>query len=167
MKPYEGTILTSGKVCCVQYLLVFRLISDCTGKRLIPALRRKDPMASDRTLRALLLAVTNLWPKKVGSRGEIYSAKWKLMLISDQVKDLDKNWFEGGGLHVSFFNRWCKSGILNKSALWVELSVEISWVVRKCCDCRKGRLLCDLSEVLTDNLRYVVWLVLPENFVPA
>ena len=25
--------------------------------------------------------------------GEIYSVRWKLMLISDQVK----NWFEGGG----------------------------------------------------------------------
>ena len=26
VKPYEGTILTTGKVCCFQYLLVFRLI---------------------------------------------------------------------------------------------------------------------------------------------
>ena len=31
-KPYEGTILTSGKVCCVQYLLVFRLISGYRGE---------------------------------------------------------------------------------------------------------------------------------------
>ena len=37
-------------------------------------------------LRALLLAVTSLWPHKVGSRGEIYSARWKLMPISDQAK---------------------------------------------------------------------------------
>ena len=28
-------------------------------------------------------------------------------------------------------------------------------------------LLCDLPKVLTDNVRYVVELVLPENFVPS
>ena len=67
MKPYEGTILTSSKVCCVQYLLVFRLLSGYTGERLIPGLRWKDWI-----LRALLLAVTSLWPHKVGSRVEIY-----------------------------------------------------------------------------------------------
>ena len=67
MKPYEGTILTSSKVCCVQYLLVFRLLSGYTGERLIPGLRWKDWI-----LRALLLAVTSLWPRKVGSRVEIY-----------------------------------------------------------------------------------------------
>ena len=79
-KPYEGTILMSGKVCCVQYLLVFRLISGYTGVRLIPGLRGKDWI-----LRALLLAVKSLWPDKVGSRVEIYSTRWwKFMLISDQ-----------------------------------------------------------------------------------
>ena len=31
IKPYEGTILTTGKVCCVQYLLVFRLVSGYRG----------------------------------------------------------------------------------------------------------------------------------------
>ena len=67
IRPYEGTILTSDKVCCVQYLLVFRLISGYTDERLIPGLRRKDWI-----LRALLLAVTSLWPHKVGSRVEIY-----------------------------------------------------------------------------------------------
>ena len=92
IKPYEGTILTTGRVCCVQYLLVFRLVSGYTGERLISGLRRKDWI-----LRALLLAVTSLWRHKVGSRGEIYSARWKLPLISDQAKDLVKNWFEGGG----------------------------------------------------------------------
>ena len=76
-KVYEGTILMSGKVCCVQYLLVFHLISGYTGERLILGLRRKDWI-----LRALLLAVTSLWPHKVGSRVEIYSARWKFMLIS-------------------------------------------------------------------------------------
>ena len=36
IKPsYERTILTTGKVCCVQYLLVFRLILGYTGARLI------------------------------------------------------------------------------------------------------------------------------------
>ena len=93
IKPYEGTILTTGKVCCVQYLLVFRLVSGYTGERLISGLRQKDWI-----LRASrLLAVTSLRRHKVGSRGVIYSARWKLLLISDQAKDLVENWFEGGG----------------------------------------------------------------------
>ena len=33
--------------------------------------------------------------------------------------------------------------------------------------CRKSRLLCDVAKVLKDNLRYVVELVLSENFVPS
>ena len=85
IKLYEGTILTTGKVCCVQYLLVFRLVSGNTGERLISGLRGKDWI-----LQALLLAVTSLWPQKVGSRDEIYPARWKLLLISDQAKDLVK-----------------------------------------------------------------------------
>ena len=32
IEPYEGTIRTAGKVCCVEYLLVFRLVSGYTGK---------------------------------------------------------------------------------------------------------------------------------------
>ena len=36
--------------------------------------------------RALLLAVKSLRPHRVGSRGEVYSARWKLMLISDQAR---------------------------------------------------------------------------------
>ena len=89
-------------LCCVlyfsmQYLLVFRLLSGYTGERLIPGLRRKDWI-----LRALLLAVTSLWPHKVGSRVEIYSARWKFMLISDQAKDLVKNCVEGGGCMSPF-----------------------------------------------------------------
>ena len=36
IKPYEGTILTTVKVCCVICLFVFRLISGYTGERLIP-----------------------------------------------------------------------------------------------------------------------------------
>ena len=38
---------------------------------------------------------------------------------------------------------------------------------RKCCDCLESRLLCNLAKVLIDNLRYIVWLLLPENFVPS
>ena len=109
LKPHEETILTSGKMCCVQYLLVFRLISVYTDERLIPGLRRKDWI-----LRALLLVVTSLWAHKVGSSVEIYSARWKFMLISDQAKDLVKNCFEGGGSMSPFqqiypfdlYNRW-------------------------------------------------------------
>ena len=59
-----------------------------TGERLIPGLRRKHWI-----LRALLLAAKSLWLQKVGSRGQIYLARWKLMLISDQAKDLVKNCF--------------------------------------------------------------------------
>ena len=66
------------------------------GERLIPGLRRKDWK-----LRALSLAVTSLWPQKVGSRGEIYSARWKLMLISDHAEDL-VNCLEGWGLTSPF-----------------------------------------------------------------
>ena len=108
-------------------------------------------------LRALLFAVTSLWPQKVGSRGEIYSARWKLRLISDQAMDLVKNCLEGGGLHVSlsttglhpasWINRLCES---RKVSVW-----------------RFMLLLCDLPKVLTNNLRYVLEHVLPENFVPS
>ena len=95
--PYEGTILTSGKVGCVQYLLAFLRISGYTGERLILGLRRKDWIS-----RALLLAVTSLWLHKVDSRIEIYSARWKFMLISDQAKDFVKNCVEGGGCMSPF-----------------------------------------------------------------
>ena len=43
------------------------------------------------------MAVKSLWPHKVGSRGEIYSARWQLMPISDQDKGLVKNCLEGAG----------------------------------------------------------------------
>ena len=59
---------------------------------MILALRWKDWI-----LQALLLAVKSLWPHKVGSTDEIYLARWKLMLISDQAKDLVKKCLEGGG----------------------------------------------------------------------
>ena len=36
-------------------------------------------------LLALMWAVTSLWPQKVAFRGQNYSARAKLMLISDQA----------------------------------------------------------------------------------
>ena len=58
-----------------------------------PDMRRKDWI-----LRALLLAVTSLWPHKLGSRDDIDSARWKLMLISDLaiIRLIVKNCFDGG-----------------------------------------------------------------------
>ena len=49
-------------------------------------------------LRALMWAVTSLWPQKVVCRSQIYSARAKLKLISDQATDL----FEGRPLCVPF-----------------------------------------------------------------
>ena len=40
-------------------------------------------------------AVTSLWPQKVVFRTQIYSARTKLKLISDQARDFVKNCFEG------------------------------------------------------------------------
>ena len=51
----------------------------------------------DRILGALLLAVKSLWPQKVGSRGQIYPVRSKLVLISDQAKDFVKNCLKGRG----------------------------------------------------------------------
>ena len=48
------------------------------------------------------MAVTSLWPHKVGSRVEMYSTRWKFMLISEQAKDLVKNCVEGGGCMSPF-----------------------------------------------------------------
>ena len=81
----EATILTTSKVCCVQYLLVFRLISGYTDERLIPGLRQKDWI-----LRALLLAVTSLWPHKVGSRDKNLFGEMEIDadFDSDQAKNL-------------------------------------------------------------------------------
>ena len=39
-------------------------------------------------LRALMWAVTSLWPQKEVYRSEIYSARAKLTMISDQARDL-------------------------------------------------------------------------------
>ena len=87
------------------------------GERLIPGLTWKDWI-----LRALLLAVTSLWRHKVGSRDEIYSARWKLTLISDQAKDLIRNCLEGGAVCL-LFNGWFASEIWNKSTASVSRKV--------------------------------------------
>ena len=42
------------------------------------------------------------WPQKVVFSSQIYSAKEKLLLISDQARDLVKNCFEGRSLCVPF-----------------------------------------------------------------
>ena len=44
----------------------------------------------------------SLASQSIGSRVEIYSARWKFMLISDQAKDLVKNCVEGGGCMSPF-----------------------------------------------------------------
>ena len=114
LKPFEGKILTTSKVCCVQYPLVFHFILGYTDKRLIPGLRWKDWICE-----LLLLAVTSLWPHKIGSRDKIYSARWKLMLISDEAKKL----FGRRELYVSFSTRpWFTSGILTKLTVLVKKS---------------------------------------------
>ena len=72
----------TGKVCCVQYLLGISSPSLTTPERMIPGLKRKDWI-----LRALFLAVTSLWPHKVGSTNKIHSVRWtRLMLISEMLK---------------------------------------------------------------------------------
>ena len=54
------------------------------------------------SLGASLWAVTKLWPRKVVFRGQIYSARAKLMLISDQSRDLVEIVLKAG-IYVSFF----------------------------------------------------------------
>ena len=47
-------------------------------------------------------AVKSLWPQKVVGKSQIYSARAKLKLTSDQARDLVKNCFEGRPLCVPF-----------------------------------------------------------------
>ena len=74
----------------VQYATVFRLILAKRVKHCFSGLRRKGIL-----LLALMWAVTSLWPQKVAFRGQTYSARAKLMLISNQARDLVKIGFEG------------------------------------------------------------------------
>ena len=86
-----------------------------TGERLILGFRRKDWI-----LRAinLLLPVKSLWPHKLSPSGQIYSARSKLMLTSDQAKELFKKnvWMVGSSM-TPLQNRWFTSEILNKSTV--------------------------------------------------
>ena len=69
---------TTGKVCCVQCLPVFRIISGHTGERLIPGLTRKDYI-----LLALFLTVTRLWLRKfkvIGVKSIRPDGKWSWFL---------------------------------------------------------------------------------------
>ena len=161
IKPYEGPILASAASNIFLYFVSFR----DTGERLIPGLRQKDWI-----LQASLLAVTSLWTHKEGSKGEIHSGR--LMLISDQAKDLVKNCFEGGGLRVSFstsglhpgswINRLFESRKVSCDDLCGEserFSVGVIWRCfarvkcgnimsgfRKCCDFRE--IYCVITEVV-------------------
>ena len=74
----------TGKVChrpMLTYFVSFWL----NGETLISGLRRKGII-----LQALMWAVTSLWPQKGAFGSQNYSATAKLMLISDQTRDLLK-----------------------------------------------------------------------------
>ena len=101
------------KSAVVQYVTVFRLI---LAKRV-----KHWSRAWGIILRALMWAVTSLWPQKVAFRSQNYSARAKLMLISDQARDLVKICFEGrrpcvpfktARLHPgSWINRLCQQSL--------------------------------------------------------
>ena len=102
-----GKVSRFAKSAFVQYVTVFRLILATRMKTLISGLRRKGII-----LRALMWAVTSLWPEKVAFRSQNYSARAKLMLISDQARDLVKM-----ASMCPFQNGSSTSGILNKSTV--------------------------------------------------
>ena len=58
--------------------------------------------------------MTSLWPQKVVCGSQIYSARAKLKLISDQARDLLKIVLKAG-------LGSCTSGILNKSTVSAKL----------------------------------------------
>ena len=60
-------------------------------------------------------AMTSLWPQKVVCGSQIYSARAKLKLISDQARDLVKNCFEGRPLCVPF-----KTAVLHPGSRVIE-----------------------------------------------
>ena len=63
-------------------------------------------------------AVTSLWPQKVVFKSQIYSARAKLKLISDQTWDALKIVLKAGSSSMcAFQNRSSTSGILNKSTV--------------------------------------------------
>ena len=97
MKSCEGTSLTIGKVYRRPISCSISSHFGQTGETLISGLKRKGII-----LRALMWAVLSLWPQKVVCGSQIYSARAKLKLTSDQARDLVKNCFEGWSLRVPF-----------------------------------------------------------------
>ena len=94
MKSYEGTSLTIGQVYrCPISSSISSHFGQTKRRNTYLVLRRKGII-----LRALMWAVTSLWPQKVVCRSQIYSARAKLKLISDQATVL----FEGRPLCVPF-----------------------------------------------------------------
>jgi len=81
----------------MEWGIVFRLILANRVKYWSRALRQKGII-----LRALMWAATSLWPQKVVCRSHIYLARAKLMLISEQARDLAKDCFEGRPVCVPF-----------------------------------------------------------------
>ena len=93
------------KSTVAQYATAFRLILAKTGETLILGLRWKGII-----LRALMCAVTSLWPQKVVLRSQICSVRAKLTLISDHTRDLVRNCFQGGPPGVPFKTAHLQSG---------------------------------------------------------
>ena len=60
------------------------------------------------------VGVTSFWPQKVVFRSQIYSARAKLRLISDQARDLVENCFDGRPLCVPF-----KTARLHPGQSWI------------------------------------------------
>ena len=106
------------KSAVVQYVTVFRLI---LAKRVKHTDLGLETELKGIILWALTWAVTSLWPQKVTFRSQNYSARAKLMVISDQARDLVKICFEGrrpcvpfktARLHPgSWINRLCQQSL--------------------------------------------------------
>ena len=83
LSPMKKQVSRLAKSAVVQYVPVFRLVLAKRVKHCrISVLRRKGII-----LRALMWAVTSFWPQKVVCGSQIYSAREKLKLISDQARD--------------------------------------------------------------------------------
>ena len=127
------------------------------GETLISGLRQKGII-----LRALMWAVTSLWPQKVAFRSQNYSARAKLMLISDQARDLVKMCFEGrhpcgpfktAHLHPGSWINW-----LCQQSLHVMIYVEKARVIER----ESNVMIFHLFEVW----KHCVWLVV-DSFISA
>ena len=76
-------------------------------------------------------AVMSLWPQKVFCGSQIYSARAKLKMISDQARDLIKNCFEGRPLCVSFNTARLIRDRLCQQSLHVLIYVEKARVIER------------------------------------